>query len=85
MCYFGSKGEFPAVVVGFVSPVAVFAAVAAVEAEVEVVADADADVDVDVDADADADAAVSSAELVSEAQRPHRTFAGCSTAYRSAA
>lgn len=68
-------------VVGFVSPVAVFAAVAAVEAEVEVVADAD----VDVDADADADAAVSSAELVSEAQRPHRTFAGCSTAYRSAA
>lgn len=83
MCYFGSKGEFPAVVVGFVSPVAVFAAVAAVEAEVEVVADADADVD--VDADADADAAVSSAELVSEAQRPHRTFAGCSTAYRSAA
>lgn len=81
MCYFGSKGEFPAVVVGFVSPVAVFAAVAAVEAEVEVVADADADVDVD----ADADAAVSSAELVSEAQRPHRTFAGCSTAYRSAA
>lgn len=75
MCYFGSKGEFPAVVVGFVSPVAVFAAVAAVEAEVEVVADADAD----------ADAAVSSAELVSEAQRPHRTFAGCSTAYRSAA
>lgn len=83
MCYFGSKGGFPAVVVGFVSPVAVFAAVAAVEAEVEVVADADADVD--VDADADADAAVSSAELVSEAQRPHRTFAGCSTAYRSAA
>lgn len=83
MCYFGSKGEFPAVVVGFVSPVAVFVAVAAVEAEVEVVADADADVD--VDADADADAAVSSAELVSEAQRPHRTFAGCSTAYRSAA
>lgn len=81
MCYFGSKGGFPAVVVGFVSPVAVFAAVAAVEAEVEVVADAD----VDVDADADADAAVSSAELVSEAQRPHRTFAGCSTAYRSAA
>lgn len=79
MCYFGSKGEFPAVVVGFVSPVAVFAAVAAVEAEVEVVADAD------VDVDADADAAVSSAELVSEAQRPHRTFAGCSTAYRSAA
>lgn len=70
-------------VVGFVSPVAVFVAVAAVEAEVEVVADADADVD--VDADADADAAVSSAELVSEAQRPHRTFAGCSTAYRSAA
>lgn len=68
-------------VVGFVSPVAVFAAVAAVEAEVEVVTDAD----VDVDADADADAAVSSAELVSEAQRPHRTFAGCSTAYRSAA
>lgn len=66
-------------VVGFVSPVAVFAAVAAVEAEVEVVADAD------VDVDADADAAVSSAELVSEAQRPHRTFAGCSTAYRSAA
>lgn len=79
MCYFGSKGGFPAVVVGFVSPVAVFAAVAAVEAEVEVVADAD------VDVDADADAAVSSAELVSEAQRPHRTFAGCSTAYRSAA
>mgnify|MGYP003365530394 CR=1 FL=1 len=75
MCYFGSKGEFPAVVVGFVSPIAVFAAVAAVEAEVEVVADADVD----------ADAAVSSAELVSEAQRPHRTFAGCSTAYRSAA
>lgn len=66
-------------VVGFVSPVAVFAAVAAVEAEVEVVADAD------VDVDADADAAFSSAELVSEAQRPHRTFAGCSTAYRSAA
>lgn len=81
MCYFGSKGEFPAVVVGFVSPIAVFAAVAAVEAEVEVVADAD----VDADVDADADAAVSSAELVSEAQRPHRTFAGCSTAYRSAA
>lgn len=79
MCYFGSKGEFPAVVVGFVSPVAVFVAVAVVEAEVEVVADAD------VDVDADADAAVSSAELVSEAQRPHRTFAGCSTAYRSAA